>query len=139
MSSRYPYTYELKKHQCDNNNMNMQMLKSRLASGEQDDSHRCGRVGKGEGGEEAETFFTSFASNCFKGFPYIFQRRRRSRSIFSSKLRLGTPIIFQRNGESQSVFRQFHSQVCFKFFQIFFNGVEEVTTFFTIDSNFLHR
>ena len=50
--------------------MNMQMLESRLASGEQDDSHRCGREGKGEGGEEAETFFTSFASNFFKGFPH---------------------------------------------------------------------
>ena len=91
--------------------MNMQMLESRLASGEQDDSHRCGREGKGEGGEEAETFFTSFASNFFKGFPYILQRRRRSRSIFSSKFRLGTPNIFQRNGESQ-----FYYQVCFKFF-----------------------
>ena len=136
VSSRYPYTYELKKHQCDNNNMNMQMLESRLASGEQDDSHRCGRVGKGEGGEEAETFFTRFASNFFKGFPYIFQRRRRSRSIFSSKFRLrGIPIIFQ----SQSIFCRFYLQVCFKFFQILFNGVEEVTTFFTTCSKFVHR
>ena len=91
------------------------MLESRLASGEQDDSHRCGREGKGEGGEEAETFFTSFASNFFKGFPYILQRRRRSRSIFSSKFRLCTPNIFQRNGESQ-----FFANFTFRFVSSFF-------------------
>ena len=116
----------------------MQMLESRLASGEQDDSHRCGREGKGEGGEEAETFFTSFASNFFKGFPYILQRRRRSRSIFSSKFRLGTPNIFQRNGESQ-FFANFTFRFVSSFFQIPFNGVEDVTTFFTIYSKFVHR
>ena len=96
---------ELKKAPCDNNIIDMQMLESRLASGEQDDSHRCGRAEKGEGGEEAETFFTSFASNFFKGFPS--HRSGRPREInFISRY-----ICFSQIGPFDVCFEELFSKV----------------------------